>query len=291
MNRRNNIIGVVIAAVMMVLLASCSSGENAEPTATAPPPTAPAADVEVTLTILAPSGMAELLITLQPGFEAATPGTRLRILSGGANNATLVQAVQEGSVDAIFMTRAPQADEDVEYAELALVSQVIFTHPDVGFTNLTTEQAAAIFSGEITNWADVGGSDLEIVLCVRTEDTEDAGTEILREVIFGDTPFAETAQVMATQEDMFVAVAGIPGAVGYGSWSDAVSAGVVLHATTLDGLPYSNPDYPVMLSTGTAYLPERQADVQPFVDFLFALLTSEEMDPVLLQTMGIFIAQ
>lgn len=55
---------------------------------------------------------------------------------------------------------------------VALENMVVVTHPENSVGQLTQDQLRAIYSGRITNWKDVGGSDAEINVIGRAKDTE-----------------------------------------------------------------------------------------------------------------------
>ncbi len=58
---------------------------------------------------------------------------------------------------------------EFEYTEIGTESFVFFVHKDNSIESLSTEQIQKIYSGEITNWKDVGGKDEEIVAFQRNE--------------------------------------------------------------------------------------------------------------------------
>jgi len=60
----------------------------------------------------------------------------------------------------------------------------MFVHPSVPIDNLTSEQAKAIFTGQITNWSQVSGPDTAVIVYVRNE--ENGNTQVLRKGILGN---------------------------------------------------------------------------------------------------------
>jgi phosphate transport system substrate-binding protein len=254
----------VITAIF--LLTACSSG-----TATETPPTPTSVGPQVTLTLSGSGSATGVLSAVKPAFEADTPGYLLKILPGSGTGGG-VKGIVEGVLDVAGMARPPkdkEAAQGVEYVSFGLAGQAVITHPDVGVTNLTADQVKAIFSGEITQWSEVGGPNLPIVLYVRDEG--DSSTKALRSVIMGDTPFAETlAQVLTSQGDMLAAVSGTPGSVGIATWPTALAAGAEVQPVNLDGIAPGNPVYPMVNPLGIGYLADRQADVQPLVDWLLS---------------------
>lgn len=225
----------------------------------------PAAATVVTLTVSGSGGTTTILEAIKPAFEGAVPGFRLETLTGTGTGGG-VEGVLGGTLDIAAMARAPKDDEAIEYAEFGRSGQAMFVNEGVGDIELTSEQATAIIFGEITNWSEVNGPDIEIVLYVRDE--SDSSTTALRETIFGDNPFPESAQIMTSQGDMINAVEGIEGAVGFGTWPAVVAAGAKVKPISLDGLRPDDPDYPITGALGIGYLAERQADMQPLIDWL-----------------------
>jgi phosphate transport system substrate-binding protein len=239
-------------------------------TACCKPTPAPATPVpeKVTLTVSGSGTTTAILRAIAPAFEADVPGYNLDVLPGSGTGGG-VEGIVEGVLDVAAMARPPKDEEaaqDVAYAEFGLSGTAMYTHPGVGVTNLTTEQAKAIFAGEVTNWSKVGGPDQTIILYVRDEG--DSSTKGLREVVFGDTPFPETASVLTSQSDMQTAVAGSPNGVGFGSWPSAVAAGADVQAIALDGVMPNDPAYAIFGPIGIGYLTSREADMQPLIDWL-----------------------
>jgi len=220
-----------------------------------------------TLTVSGSGGTTAVLEAVKPAFEADTPGYQIEILIGTGTGGG-VQGTVDGTLDVAAMARPPKDDEAVEYVEFGQSGQALYVHEAVGDIDLTSEQASAIVFGEITNWSEVGGPDMEIVLYVRDEG--DSSTAALRDAIFGDEPFAETAQVMTSQGDMINAVEGIEGAVGFGTWPAVLAAGANVRPVSLDGVKPTDTDYPITGALGIGFLAERQTDVQPLIDWLLS---------------------
>jgi len=97
----------------------------------------------------------------------------------------------------IFIGAAP-SKEQVEYAEqfgttfeytqIGSEAFVFFVHKDNPIESLTLEQIKGIYSGEITNWSQVGGKNEEIVPFQRNEGS---GSQSMLIRLMGDTPIIE----------------------------------------------------------------------------------------------------
>jgi phosphate transport system substrate-binding protein len=100
---------------------------------------------------------------------------------------------------------------------VALTGIVFFTHPDLQIAGLSLSQLQAIYTGEITNWQEVGGPDLPIVP-VSQDQTEKGSTIAL--LMEGLPPehqrLGDTIKLVRDNTAAIRDVAKIPGAIGYG---------------------------------------------------------------------------
>lgn len=102
----------------------------------------------------------------------ANPDLRISVSGGGSGHG--VEAAGAGEIDIGAVSRDVKSSELEKYPDLKPVaigkdSVAIIVHPSNSITDLTLEQAAKIFSGEITNWKDVGGADAAIRVITREE--------------------------------------------------------------------------------------------------------------------------
>lgn len=131
-----------------------------------------------------------------------------------------------GDTDLILVVE-PSEDE-LEHAEeegVELVSYkvanegfVFFTNTANTVSNLTLEQIQKIYTGEITNWSEVGGEDQEIIAYQRPENSG-SQTGMLSLVMQGlEIMEAPTENILSTMSQIVDAVADYennPGAIGY----------------------------------------------------------------------------
>jgi phosphate transport system substrate-binding protein len=105
-------------------------------------------------------------------LTAANPDLRISVSGGGSGHG--VKAAGAGEIDIGAVSRDVTSSELEQYPDLKPVaigkdSVAIVVHPSNSITGLTLEQVAKIFSGEITNWKDVGGRDAAIRVITREE--------------------------------------------------------------------------------------------------------------------------
>ena len=83
---------------------------------------------------------------------------------------------------------AEECDTTFVYTPVGTEAFVFFVHKDNPIDNLTTEQIKGIYSGEITNWKQVGGKNEEIAAFQRNEGS---GSQSMLKRFMGDTPIME----------------------------------------------------------------------------------------------------
>ena len=111
------------------------------------------------------TSMEKVIGALGESFMEANSGTTFTYNPTGSGSG--IQAVSEGRCDIGLSSRALKDDEKasgLKETTLALDGIAIIVNPQNPVKDLTLEQIAKIYTGEITNWKDVGGNDAEIVL-------------------------------------------------------------------------------------------------------------------------------
>jgi len=98
---------------------------------------------------------------------------------------------------------------------LAVDSLAVITHPDNPVNTLTVDQLAAIYTGEIRNWAEVGGDDLPIVVVHHGADS--ATGQLFNERVLGaaDAALSKAAVRMDNNNDVAEIVNTEPSVIGF----------------------------------------------------------------------------
>lgn len=270
---------IAVLTVVMLAIGTAMTGCGGGQTSVQEPSAVVGASEEArqTLVLLVPPETSALFKKLAKIVERSGLSYEFQMMEGGTQAAQM-QAIRDGKVDLALVMRRPRPNEPLAFLELFFTPIVIFVNAGVGVDALTREQAAAIFSGQITNWSQVGGDDLEIRVFVQEED--DTATSSLKAYLFDTETFAESAQVLFNDKDVISVVSGLAGSIGYSPWAtkrfyDQVLSGNAAVLVSLDGCRPDNPRYPVAGVVGFAYLPERQAELQPLLDWAISFLDSE----------------
>ena len=151
--------------------------------------------------------------------EAFMEETGAKFTYNATGSGTGIKAVKDGTCDIGLSSRYLKDSEKAEGLKetiLAIDGIAIIVHTDNTVTDLTVEQIAAIFKGEITNWSEVGGKDGEIV-CIGRE--ESSGTRDGFESITDTEDACVYRQELTSNGAVLTAVAENPNAIGYVSLS------------------------------------------------------------------------
>jgi len=164
--------------------------------------------------------------SVQPAAEALAteymkknPDVKITVQGGGSSVG--IKSVQDKTAD-IGTTSKNLKDEEskgLTQWELGKDGIAIVVNKENKVSGLTLEQIKGIFSGEITNWKEVGGSDGEINVIVREEGS---GTrDAILEMVLGskDAKFVKEAIVQSSTEAVQQAVAQDPNAIGFISYA------------------------------------------------------------------------
>ena len=144
-----------------------------------------------------------------------------------------IKAVQEGRCDIGLSSRALKAEEKeagLGGIVLAYDGIAIIVHPENPVADLSVETIAKIYTGEITNWSEVGGNDAEIVLIGREAGS---GTRDGFESITDTEDACKYRQELTSTGDVITTVSQNPGAIGYASVSSVKDT---VKAVTVDGV-------------------------------------------------------
>ena len=248
---------LLAAALALILTFAACGGETTPSTApedSAPVSTAPSAAPSSTpseepadealsgvVNTDGSTSMADVMAVLQESFKELNPDVTVNY--SGTGSGAGIEAVLAGTVDIGLSSRALKDEEKAEGAVeniVALDGVAIVVNPANGVEDLTVEQIAQIFTGEITNWSELGGEDLEIAVYGREDGS---GTRGAFEEIVGVEGTCVYTNEYSSTGDVIGGVAGNANAIGYASLSavddtvKAVKVGGVApsEATVKDG--------------------------------------------------------
>ena len=206
-----------ISALMLTLmltlsLAACGSDSNSN---TDNSDNNDSAAVTGTVSTDGSTSMEKVIGALGESFMAANEGVEFTYNPTGSGAG--ITAAQEGRCDIGLSSRALKDEEKaggLKETVLAYDGIAIIVNPENPVNDLTLDQIAKLYTGEITNWKDVGGNDAEVVLIGREAAS---GTRDGFESITGTKDKCQYRQELTSTGDVITAVSQNPDAIGYAS--------------------------------------------------------------------------
>ena len=144
-----------------------------------------------------------------------------------------ITAVSEGRCDIGLSSRALKDEEKANglvETVLAYDGIAIIVNNDNPVTNISLEDLTKVYTGEITNWKDLGGNDGEIVLIGREAGS---GTRDGFETITNTKDLCKYRQELTSTGDVITTVSTNPDAIGYASLASVKDS---VKALTVDGV-------------------------------------------------------
>jgi phosphate transport system substrate-binding protein len=189
------------------------------------------------------------------------------------HSAGAIQGVTEGAIDIGGMSgtlTSGQAASGISYHPLSRDALVLAVHPSVTVTSVTSAQVRDIYAGRITDWIELGGNEVPIVVLHRDESSS-AGTAF-RTFVLGDTTVTSNTVPLFYEEDVMTGVEGTPGAVGYVSLGGLLRSGIRATVLALDGVKPSvetaeSNEYAPCRELGMVTQSNLSAPVRRFVDW------------------------
>ena len=161
------------------------------------------------------TSMEKVIGALSESYMAANKDVTVNYNPTGSGSG--ITAVKEGTCDIGLSSRALKDEEKaagLKETVLAYDGIAIIVHPGNPVSDLSIEQIAKLYTGEITNWKDVGGKDAQVVLIGREAAS---GTRDGFESITGTKDKCQYRQELTSTGDVITAVSQNPDAIGYAS--------------------------------------------------------------------------
>ena len=163
------------------------------------------------------TSMEKVILSLAEQYMIDNPGVNVTYNPTGSG--TGITAALEGRCDIGLSSRAlkdSEIESGLKQTIVALDGIAIIVNPENPVSDLTVDQIAALYTGEFTNWAEVGGNDAPVVLIGREAGS---GTRDGFESITGTEDVCKYSQELTSTGAVITAVVSNPNAIGYASLS------------------------------------------------------------------------
>ena len=266
---RRSFLTVCGAAAAAAALTACGgSASSSASTAAGSAASSTAAALSGNVAAGGSTSMKNVIAALTEGFAEVEPGVTVSYDPTGSGAG--ITGAADKTLDIGLSSRALKDDEkaDVEGTTIALDGIAIIVNNASKVEDLTVDQLKQMFTGEITNWSEVGGDDGEIVLVGREAGS---GTRDGFESIVDVKDSCKYAQELTATGAVISAVEANPLAIGYASLS---AVGDTVKMVTVGGVECSEETVkdgsyevqrPFVFVTNKSVTLSEQA--QAFVDF------------------------
>ena len=256
---------LALTAVMALSLLTACGSKNDNSAATNTDGSNTETTLSGTVSTDGSTSMEKVINSLGESFMAMNKDVKFTYNPTGSGSG--IQAVSEGRCDIGLSSRALKDDEKASglvETVVALDGIAIVVNPENPVSDLNIDTIAKIYTGEITNWKDVGGNDAEIVLIGREAGS---GTRDGFESITDTKDACQYRQELTSTGDVINTVSQNPDAIGYASLSavgDSVKALTVggveaTEATVKDGSYVVQRPFVLVTKEGTKLSPAAQA--------------------------------
>lgn len=284
------VISIALVALMVFAMVGCSQNSDAAPavteaaptasSTTAAAPTAPAAEkLSGTVSTDGSTSMEKVIGALGESFMAANDGVTFTYNPTGSG--TGIKAILEGRCDIGLSSRALKAEEEAQGlvgTTLAIDGIAVIVNPANTVEDLDVETIAKIYTGEITNWSEVGGDDAEIVLIGREAGS---GTRSGFEEITGTADTCQYRQELTSTGDVITAVAQNPGAIGYASLASVKDTVKALKVAGVTPTENTVKDGSYLIQRPFVLVTKEGTELTPVAQAFFDYITSADANEVI----------
>ena len=247
------------AALLMIVLGACSKSAKSNEDGT----------LSGTVSTNGSTSMERVVGGLAEAFMSENPDVTITYDATGSG--TGIECASNGTCDIGLASRdLSDSETGLTAIPVALDGIAVIVNEECGVSDLSLEQVAAIFTGEVTNWSDVGGADLAIS-CIGRE--RGSGTRDGFESITGTDDACALEQELTSTGAVITAVSSSPNAIGYASLSSLNGQENVV-TLTIDGVACTEQtilegSYPIRrpFNFVIAESAELSPEAQAFVDF------------------------
>ena len=214
-------------------------------------------------------------------YKAVNPSAVISVTGGGSGVG--IAALLNQTTDLAMASRRIKLSEKLKLKEahiafgeltVAYDALAVCVHPSNPVQGLTRQQLEGLYTGQITNWQEVGGPNLRVVAYSRENSS---GThEFFKEMVLDGREFAPTALMLPATGAVIQSVSQTPGAIGY--------VGLAYLEKTVKALPVSydggktyvaptlenalNETYPIVRPLYFYYAEADYPRLQPFLDYI-----------------------
>lgn len=188
-----------------------------------------------------------------------------------------IKAVQAGSCDIGLASRdlKPEEATELKGTVVAIDGIAMIVNKENPVKDLTIEQIAALYKGEITNWSEVGGADAPVVLIGREAAS---GTRDGFESITDTEDACKYNQELTSTGDVVQTVSSNPNAIGYASLASVKDSVKLISVEGVTPSTKTIQDGSYKIQRNFVMVTKKNAELSPAVKSFFEFATSSAAD-------------
>lgn len=210
-------------------------------------------------------------------------GSGISVIGGGSGVG--ISALLSNTTDIAQSSRKMKMDEKLKVQEsgksvketiIAYDALAVIVNPENPISQLTREQLEGIFTGKLTNWKQVGGPDMKII--VYSRETSSGTYDFFKEHVMNKKNFTSSALLMAATGAVVQSVSQTKGAIGYVGLAYVEKEVKALKVSYDKGKTYVAPNvenakskkYPITRPLYYYYTNAIEAKVKPLISFILS---------------------
>ncbi|HWR40552.1 MAG TPA: phosphate ABC transporter substrate-binding protein [Patescibacteria group bacterium] len=230
-----------------------------------------------TIQLRGSGNLAPIAQKVAENFMQENPGSVVTVLSTGTMrgyksliDATSNVGMASAHCDESLKKRAQDNEMTIKEQVVALDALVPVVHPGNTVSNLTLEQLRKLFSGEITNWSQVGGADEPVIIV--SHDGTSGNYETWKEKVIGEGKIVTPKAKIMASDAMRDYIQQTPGAIGYLGLSYHNSSLKFLSVDGIKAQPATiqNNTYPIIRTLSLCTTQHTTATINKFIEYFLA---------------------
>lgn len=210
-------------------------------------------------------------------------GTKITVIGGGSGVG--IASLLDNTTDIAMSSRKIKMDEKIKMQEtgkalketmIAYDALSVIVNPANKVGQLTREQLEGIYTGKITNWKDVGGEDMKII--VYSRESSSGTYEFFKEKVMMKKNYAATCLSMPATGAIVQSVSQTKGAIGYVGFAYLDKSVKALSVSYDKGKTFiapslataKNKTYPIVRPLFLYNLSSLSATFKSFIDFILS---------------------
>jgi phosphate transport system substrate-binding protein len=273
MKSKKNLAIIIVLIISTLAFAACARPEDDNQNGAAP------GGQGQNISVNGSTSVQPLAEELAKAFNTKDPKVRIDIQGGGSGVG--IKSANDAVVDIGMSSRNLKEEEkNLREFKIAIDGIAVIINPTNGITNLTMEQIQKIYTGEITDWSQIGGKSGKITIVTREEGsgTRGAFVELTGiEIKENNKKVDKTVTSAITQAStgaVVTTVASDPNAIGYASYG-IVKENAAIKLISVEGAETSAENiyagsYKISRPYSLLTKEEPTGAVKEFIDFILS---------------------